>query len=546
MDPSPSVRLREPVLRTSRRHPPHTSLVLILTVALAAAFRCGSLDTSGFAEDEIDILRAAGSYRQLSFVANAEHPMLAKLAAFGSIEGARAWNVLVRPLHYRGISDETALRLPMALAGALTTAMMFLLARELFTVEVAVWTAVLWALDVNATAINRTAKEDTLFLFFFLAAAWLYERGKREGRVDTSRAQRWYTASGGCSGLMLASKYMPHYFGLYAVFNTVTDRTPGDNCPRKPRFHTALGAAFLVANFGLLLPANWRHILLYLRGRTTIHTGYVFAHRLYVNSMGSTPWGVPWKYYLVFLATKVPVIVLIACGIGLVQMVRHRHRRGFVFTRIFFVFFLLPYSLVASKFIRYALPFLAVVDLLAAVGIVWALRQVARRIPSDRLRPIAVRAAAVTAAVALISAELGAYPFPALYQNALGARMAPPGYVFPDDEFNDAGVREAVAAIARAASPGAVIASDATGVVAAYLARSGRTDLRAISLSHDGLPLRAVETWTIVQDGHVYLESEAVVAQLRSRLTPWLEIRIGPALALQVFQLPDNGDHVPR
>jgi hypothetical protein len=519
-----------------------------LTVAVAAAFRCGALGASGFAEDEIDILGAVESYRQLNFVANAEHPMLAKLAAFGSVESAQGWNALVRPLHLPGISREAALRLPMAIAGALTTAVIFLLARELFAVEVAVWAAALWALDVNATAINRTAKEDTLFLLFFLAGAWLYERGKREGRRDVSRAQRWYSASGGSFGLMLASKYLPHYYGLYAVFNTVTDRTPGDNCPRKPALHAALGATFLAANFGLLLPANWRHILLYLRGRTTIHTGYVFAHHLYVNSMAATPWGVPWTYYFAFLVTKVPIVVLFACGAGLVQMVRHGQRRGFAFTRIFFVFFLLPYSLVASKFVRYMLPLFAIIDLLAAVGIVWGLRQVARRVPSDRLRPIAVRAAAVFVGLTLISTELVAYPFPSLYQNALGARIAPPGYVFPDDEFNDGGVREAVDAIARAARPGAVIASDATGVVAAYLARSGRIDLHSVSLAHDGLPLRAVETWAIVQDGHVYFESEALVAQLRARMPPWLEVRIGPALAVQVFQVPGDGegDNVPR
>jgi hypothetical protein len=523
-------------------------LVLALTVALAAAFRCGALDASGFAEDEIDILDAVESYRQLNFVANAEHPMLAKLAAFGSVESARGWNALARPIHLPAISGEAALRLPMAIVGALTAGLIFLLARELFAAEVAIWAGALWALDVNATAINRTAKEDTLFLFFFLAAAWLYERGKREGRADASRARRWYTASGGSFGLMLASKYMPHYFGLYGVFNTITDRTPGDNCPRKPALFAALGATFLAANFGLLLPANWRHILLYLRGGTTIHTGYVFAHRLYVNSMAATPWGVPWTYYLAALVTKVPIVVLLACGAGLVQMVRHSRRRGFAFTRIFFVFFLLPYSLIASKFIRYMLPLFAVVDLLAAVGIVWGLRQVARRVPSVRLRPIAVSAAAVCVVLTLISAELGAYPFPSLYQNALGARIAPPGYLFPDDEFNDGGVREAVDAIARTARPGAVIASDASGVVAAYLARSGRTDVHSVSLAHDGLPLRAVETWAIVQDGHVYFESEALIERLRARMPPWLEIRIGPALAVQVFQLPEDseGDHVPR
>ena len=77
--------------------------------------------------------------------------------------------------------------------------------------------ALLWALDVNAIAINRIGKEDTFALFFFLAAVWCYERAKRQGKTDLVVAQRWYTASGAAFGLMLASKYFPGTRRLCAV-----------------------------------------------------------------------------------------------------------------------------------------------------------------------------------------------------------------------------------------------------------------------------------------------------------------------------------------
>jgi hypothetical protein len=111
----------------------------------------------------------------------------------------------------------------------------------------------------------------------------------------------------------------------------------------------------------------------------------------------------------------------------------------------------------------------------------------------------------------------------------------PPGYLFPDDEFYDAGVREAVAAIARVADPDAVVCSDATSVVAEYLARNGRFDVRSCSISHDGLPMHPVQTWVIAQDGHTYFENAPVLDQLRRRSPPWLDVEIKGVSAARVY-----------
>jgi hypothetical protein len=516
--------------------------VLLAAVVLAAISRCWALGATGFAEDEIDIVRAVQAYEHLDFSANAEHPMLAKLAAFASVQAASVWNTADFPAAFADIPLEQAVRFPSALVGGvLTTLVLFLLCRELFPdIRIAAWASLFWALDVNATGVNRTAKEDTFFLFFLLAGAWLYARAKRAGRDDLPAARRWYSASAGSFGLMMACKYMPHYYGLHALFVSITDPAPGDNKPDKWTWHTVMGAAFVVANFAVFLPSSWDRLSQYLGGHTPIHTGYLFAHTLYVNSILVTPFGPPASFYVAFLALKVPVVVLFAFVAGLVLMIRRSRERGFVFARIFLVFFLLPYSLLGGKFVRYMLPLFAVVDVLAAAGTVWLLDEARSRLPAmDRrwLMP-ALTALFVTAP---LYAQFSARPFFSLSQNAIGMTLAAPGYMFPDDEFNDIDVREAVAAIVRVARPGAAVASDASLVVEEYLREAGRSDLQSLSLARDGLPPAGRETWVIAQDGHVYFENRALLDQIRRSAAPWGEWRAHGAVAVQVYAIPGRG-----
>src|SRR5262249_10089166 len=159
------------------------------------------------------------------FSANAEHPMLMKLAMWASVELARTWNGFAPPEDH--VSLETALRLPNAIAGAAITVVLFGIAELLFNSVVATTVAFIWAFDVNPIAINRIGKEDTFLLLFFLLAVYCYERAKRIGVDDPDRAQRWYTLSGASFGLMLASKYMAQFLGIYALFNLIADREPG-------------------------------------------------------------------------------------------------------------------------------------------------------------------------------------------------------------------------------------------------------------------------------------------------------------------------------
>ncbi len=507
---------------------------VVLALVVAFAFRITALGTYGFSEDEIRKVDAIEQYRSGHFAANAEHPMLMKLAMWASADLAAEWNRVAGPSH--AIALETAVRLPNALAGAAATLVLYGIADLLFGGGVAVAAAILWALDVNAIAISRIGKEDTFSLLFFLMAIWFYERAKRTGVADLVRAQRWYTLSGAMFGLMLASKYMPVAVAAYSVFNVATGGAQDASRPRRLRMWGAMLLAFLAVNPAILMPGTWQYVADYVSGDLLAHHGTLYAGRMYITNVPISPLGLPVTFYLHYLTTKVPLVVLGAAAAGLVELVRRRRERGFVLLRVLLVVQLVLYSVVAAKFLRYMLSVHLVVDLIAAVGLVAVVDRLARaRLPAP-VRWSATGALLAVSLTFLVSPPLSAAPFYSFYQNAIGARLALPGTTFTEESY-DYGVREAVEAIARVAQPGAVIVSEVPVLVAHYAADAGRSDVSVRSLSLQGLPPRAAEAWVLVQNEHIYLENQGVIEQLRQRFTSWREIRAHDVVTLQVFRL---------
>lgn len=507
-------------------------LFLVLAFLVALAARVPHLDATGFAEDEVDKLRAVASYRRGDFTADPEHPMLMKLAMLASFEISAASHGATS--RWPTVADEAALRLPNAIGGAATTIVLFLLAELLFGRAVAIATSWLWALDVNAIAINRIGKEDTLLLLFLVLAAWYYEVGKAVGATDAPAAQRWFARCGAAFGLMMASKYMPYMYGVHAIFFRAAAPHPGLNRPDKRPFHIAMLAAFLVGNVAILMPANWYALSTYIQEQTITHTGYVFAGRVWMNKMSASPWGVPPWFYLTYIVTKVPLPVLFAFGVGLVQLVVRRRERGHIFARVFLVFTVLPYSLVATKFVRYMLPMFALIDMVAAVGLVWVVRRLIGkpRMVARFVAPGVAIAVIVSAAHAVTSAS----PYVGLYQNPIGDRWSRNRLLFPHDELYDAGVREAVAYLAVAAPRRATVLSEAPGVVRTYLDRFGRADVASGALSSGRLPDAQASVWCLVQDGRIYFENRALIAALRQRRAPVHEVYVGGWRAVEVYE----------
>ncbi len=520
--------VRSPPARAVRR-----GVLLLALFCVALPARVAHLDATGFAEDEVDKLRAIAAYARGDFTADPEHPMLMKLAMLASHQTTGVWNRAAAAFGGPLLSEEAAIRLPNAVAGALIAVILFLLVELLFDRWTAVGAALLWAFDVNAIAVNRIGKEDTLLLLFLLLAAWYYEVGKRVGRTDPVAAQRWFTRCGAAFGLMTAAKYMPYMYGVHVIFFRAADPHPGLNRPDKRPFYLAMLTAFLIANAAILLPANWQALAMYARESTLTHTGYVFAGRVWMNKFSATPWGVPPWFYLTYLVTKVPLPVLMAFGSGLAQLVVRRSERGYVFARVFLVFLVVPYSLVASKFVRYMLPMFAMVDLVAAVGLVWGLRRCAGLARALAVPCVAGVSLGVLGSGAL--AAMAASPHFSLFQNQVGALLTRNELLFPHDELYDAGMREAVAYVAVAAPRSATVLSEAPAVVRTYLDRFGRADVVAAALSSGRPPDAGGEIWTLVQDGRRYFENEALVAAVRLR-PPIHEIFVDGVRAVEIFK----------
>src|ERR1041384_6867233 len=106
-------------------------LIVVLAVALGFCARVYRLDAAGFAEDEANKIFAIRAYEQGDFTANAEHPMVMKMLCFASTHLANRWNALVGQQTHFEVSEETALRFPNALFGALTLIPLFLLTNAL-------------------------------------------------------------------------------------------------------------------------------------------------------------------------------------------------------------------------------------------------------------------------------------------------------------------------------------------------------------------------------------------------------------------------------
>jgi hypothetical protein len=513
---------------TSRTLARCCGVILLLVFAGALAARVTSLAASGFSEDEMDKLHAAQAYSGGDFAFDGEHPALMKLAVLGSLEAASAWNAH-KPTRAPIVRTETAVRLPNAIAGAAIAIVLFLLVTHWFSPLAGLIAAWLWAFDVNAIAVNRIAKEDTFALLFLLVAALLYEWAKAIGRADPRRAQRWFAAAGAAFGLMLASKYLPYFVGIHILYFRIAEPHPGPNRADKSMYFGAMAIAFLIANFPVLLPGNWATIAGFLSERAVPHTGYLFQDRLWPNTLSLTPAGLPPWFYFAELLTKIPLPVLAASAIG-VWRLSTRRDRGAIFVLTFVLLTLLPYSLVATKFLRYMLPTLAMLDIAAAVAIADGVRSLARaKVALAR----GLAAAAVTIVLlAPLAAWLQARPLSALYRNVIGARVSPNRLWFAPDELYDAGLREAVTDVARIAPRNARLVTDAPAVAAFYAAAVGRGDLR-IARPERGTP--RPDDWFIVQQGRLYFENYAAVRKARER-PPVLAIDVKGFRAAEVYR----------
>jgi len=526
-------------------------LALVVLCVLGLGLRARGISELGFAEDEINKLEAVRAYARGDITPNAEHPMLMKTLIFVSLTAAEKWNEMAGA-EARQIGEEAAVRFPNVLLGALTVLPLYLLTAAFFDKRTGLIAALLWSFGVNAITYNRIAKEDTLLVFFMLFAFYFYLRAKQTSGHEPRAKKRFYLASAVSFGLMLASKYFPHYFGLNMLYHHLVAqrrREPSEPRGRTPAiFYPVVLLVFLIANPAVLLPQTWHYLTAYSSEGLLTHHGYLMGETLYPNQMSKTPFGTPVYFYLLFLAIKTPLPLLLALVAGLLACARRFRRPGEAFLLLMFILWIVPYSIAGAKWLRYALSLLPIVYMIAAVGIMWLLRRLdASRFIAEGTRggggrsfsPLRiVRAVVLLFFVALPAwIAVNAAPHYATYTNALGAGRA--GYFFPHDEFYDDGLREAIKYVADNAPPKATIVHETPGVARYYLQKFARPDLDSRVLSDPAFKFGETPrpAYVILQRGRTYFENREKMADARARGQKVYEGFVNGLSAVEVYEV---------
>ncbi|PYS73170.1 MAG: hypothetical protein DMF69_05690 [Acidobacteria bacterium] len=397
------------------------------------------------------------------------------------------------------------------------------------------------AFGVNAITHNRIGKEDSLLVFFMLFAYFFFLRAKQSAPQNKLARQRNYIASAIAFGLMIASKYFPHYLGLNMLFHHnfhAYQPKPGEPGAKTPLlFFLLIGVVLVAVSPALLMPQVWQYMNAYMGERLLSHSGYLFAGQLYKNNMSSSPFGgTPVYFYLVFLAIKVPLFIVAGFLLGLIVAIKRRREIGYAFLIFMFLFWIVPYSLIGGKWLRYTLSLMPIVYMLAAVGVIALIDWAKSKFPESKHASVVVTGVAVALFVVVPAWTAFAHaPHYALYTNKLAASKA--GFFFPHDEFYDDGLREAISYICEQAPPGATIAHETPGVTRYYLKEFGRTDLNSKTISAgDFSPLTQSGTvYVIAQRGRTYFENRAELEVVRSNFQKVHEVTIDGVSAVEIF-----------
>ncbi|HVF57842.1 MAG TPA: glycosyltransferase family 39 protein [Pyrinomonadaceae bacterium] len=537
----------ERIVRSSSRAVVVSTLALVML--LGFGLRAYRLGAEGLSEDELNKVRAVEEYRTRGLSsANGEHPFLMKAMLTASVVAADAWNAsgFARARGALQISNETAVRLPAALVGALTALLIFLVTTELFGAETGLLAAMLWAFDPAAIGFNRIAKEDSFLVFFFLLANVFWLRGQRAAEEGRPRPERFYWAAAAAFGAMLASKYVPHFIAISGAYYYIFQGIKATRWRMGKRkwllFFAVMGAAFLVCNPTILLPGTWHEMRVFAGEKRIGHDSYEFMGALYRNQMTLWLKGSPWYFYYVFMGVKLPLPILFGfvAGLPLLFLKRLGDGRFFILFWLFFWFF--PFTLMGGKFTRYFTFALPAVLMTASIGIHAAARWLAQltvRLNASEGFNNYVRACFALAVVAFSAyASASAAPHYRLYTNALGGGRERTGDYFPHDEFYDASTREVARFIAQSARPGARVASETPELVAHYARLYGRADLAHVSLS-DRAALRefAQGDIVIIARGRRYFSNDAVTSKLLNESEPAFNTKLGDVLAARVYVL---------
>lgn len=275
------------------------------------------------------------------------------------------------------------------------------------------------------------------------------------------------------------------------------------------------------------------------------HDSYEFLGRLYPHKFTDWLRGEPWYFYLVLMVTKLPVLTLMSFALGLGLLFKRKSGDGRYFLLLWLALWFLSFSLPGGKFTRYLTSVLPALIIVAAIGVQFTARRLgrfcARVFENDSIKIYARSALASLVIISAFWSAVTAAPHYRLYMSVLGGGPARAGEYFPQDEFYDAYMQDAMIEIARRAQPNARVVSEISTVSAYYAQRANRPDLICTDLS-DTVEREKLAAGDFLIDarGRTYLNNQAMLARLRQASQPAFTITVGSTPAAYVYVLDQN------
>ncbi|MDQ5845182.1 MAG: hypothetical protein M3539_07790, partial [Acidobacteriota bacterium] len=382
---------------------------------------------------------------------------------------------------------------------------------------------------------------------FFLLANVFWLRGQRVAESEPDgHPEKYYWAAAAAFGAMMASKYVPQAltisFAYYWLFQRVPETRWRLGKKRILIFFVVMGAVFLALNPTILMPATWRQMGLFAGQKLIGHDAYEFMGKLHGHKMTDWLHGIPWYFYHVLIAVKLPLLTVAGFVIGLPLLFRRKLGDGRYLIILWLFLWMMTFSFIGGKFTRYFTLALPAVLITAALGIqlasCWTARLLSRWLSMSSPMFYIRAALALLVIGASLEASVNSAPHFRLYTNALGGGMQNAGYFFPHDEFYDASMRDVMFEIAKRAKPGAKVASETTTVASYYAQRANRPDLVCVVLS-DPNALKQLDEgdFVVVARGRRYFSNELVTSVLEQSSQPVVRLSLGKVPSAAVYIL---------
>ena len=499
----------------------------------AFAVRIHNIGFNSLSEDETAKWSAVQQYRRGHFAGvNAEHPMLMKALVWASLLIGERWNRVAFLHGLPSMSPEGWLRLPNVLLGAATTAILYLLCRQMMGLAGSFAASFFWAFAPLPIALNRLAKEETPLTFFTLLGCYLYMRAKQAD--DENSIRRWYDLSAIGFGLSFGSQYILHLFGMNQLVWHLAGRAGVD---RKPLTSGTYTRFFLLALITLVLvnpvvlsPNNFSSVVNWLHHGTVHHSGYDFDGTLYRNFPLHFLVGVPWYFYFWLLAVKTPIPILAAIVVGGILLLRDRKSLASCFFFSFVVLQLIALSICGAKWIRYSLPLLPFLFLAAG----YAVQKTWNWMAKKKMSPTLVAVAAVALfGWPLVQLHTWApyYPF---YLNLAGGGASHITRYFAPDEVSEFDTREVAQQVCSSAQADARLATARPMSMAYYVENCGLTDIQVVAL-YDRQYVPQEGDIIVLEPSRRFFETQKYFDALGTSGMSRRDVRVGPVLASTIY-----------